>query len=270
MLSIGELSRATALTVKALRHYHERGLLVPAHVDARTGYRFYDRAAVERAGTIRALREMDFSLDDIAAILADCEDDADTLAYLEAHRAEISAQLSHLRTVARALDSVIQREKEARAMQDHEFQIEDKTLPAQRIVGVRTRGSFGQSGAVFKRLGRALGFHIAGKASMLIYDEEYKEGDADFEPFFPVKRSKSSLPDDMHLRELPGGRALCLVHRGPYDQIGPVYARLLLAARERGLEPQVPTREVYLKGPGMIFAGNPAKYLTEVQLPVRS
>jgi effector-binding domain-containing protein len=34
------------------------------------------------------------------------------------------------------------------------------------------------------------------------------------------------------------------------------------------LEPLSPTREVYLKGPGMIFRGNPRKYLTEIQVLV--
>lgn len=267
MVSIGELSRATALTVKALRHYHERGLLMPARVDPRTGYRFYDGAAFERARAIKALRALDFSLDDIGAILADCGDDADTLAFLEAHRAEIAARLSHLRAVSRALDSVIQQEKEARAMNDHAFQIEEKTLPTQLIAGIRTHGHFAQCGDVFKRLGRALGFGIGGKASMLVYDEEYKEGDADFEPFFPVKRRKR-VPEDVRLRELAGGRALCLVHRGPYDRIAEVYGRLFLEIRERGLRPLTPSREVYLKGPGMIFEGNPARYLTEVQVLV--
>jgi MerR family regulatory protein len=39
-LSIGEYSRATCLSVKTLRHYHEVGLLEPAHVDPSSGYRY--------------------------------------------------------------------------------------------------------------------------------------------------------------------------------------------------------------------------------------
>ncbi|GJF02846.1 MerR family transcriptional regulator [Pseudonocardia sp. D17] len=41
LLTIGAFSRATLLSPKALRGYHESGLLVPAVVDARTGYRGY-------------------------------------------------------------------------------------------------------------------------------------------------------------------------------------------------------------------------------------
>jgi DNA-binding transcriptional MerR regulator len=36
-LSIGDFSRMTYLSVKALRHYHEQGVLAPAEVDAATG-----------------------------------------------------------------------------------------------------------------------------------------------------------------------------------------------------------------------------------------
>jgi hypothetical protein len=40
-LSIGSFSRVSGLTVKALRHYDEIGLLEPARVDEWTGYRYY-------------------------------------------------------------------------------------------------------------------------------------------------------------------------------------------------------------------------------------
>ena len=38
--------------------------------------------------------------------------------------------------------------------------------------------------------------------------------------------------------------------------------------QEKGYEIAVPCREVYLKGPGMIFRGNPQNYLTEIQISV--
>ena len=39
MLRIGEFSKLSMLTVKALRYYEKEGLLVPSSVDERTGYR---------------------------------------------------------------------------------------------------------------------------------------------------------------------------------------------------------------------------------------
>ena len=62
---------------------------------------------------------------------------------------------------------------------------------------------------------------------------------------------------------------MTLLHRGPYDQLGRSYEILLDYIKQRGYEIQVPSREVYLKGPGLIFKGNPNKYLTEIQMLVR-
>ena len=77
LMPIGRFSRLTGLTVKALRHYAELGLLPPAAVDPETGYRSYSTAQVGRAEWIRTLRLLELPLDDIATILA--TDDAATL-----------------------------------------------------------------------------------------------------------------------------------------------------------------------------------------------
>src|ERR1043166_5233461 len=69
MLSIGRFADASGLTVKALRHYDEIGLLVPARVDPDNGYRYYDAAQVEDAVTIRRLRALELPLDEIGALL---------------------------------------------------------------------------------------------------------------------------------------------------------------------------------------------------------
>ena len=142
MLSIGELSRATALTVKTLRHYHERGILVPTHVNPSSGYRYYGERAVERAGVIKALKELAFSLDDIAAILEDCSDDAEAVHFLEEQRAAIGARLAHLRSITTALDTVIRNEREAKKMENNTFTIEDKEIAPQLVAGIRMHGRF--------------------------------------------------------------------------------------------------------------------------------
>ena len=72
--------------------------------------------------------------------------------------------------------------------------------------------------------------------------------------------------DGVSVRELPGGRAITLIHKGPYDTLGHSYAKIIQYLKSNGHAPQCPTREVYLKGPGMIFKGNPKNYLTEIQM----
>lgn len=97
----------------------------------------------------------------------------------------------------------------------------------------------------------------------LHYDAEYKEAAADFEACFPVRAIVEA--DGVDVRELPGGPCVALVYHRPYDQLGRSCARVLQYLKEKGYKTLLPTREVYLKGPGMIFKGNPRHYLTEIQ-----
>jgi DNA-binding transcriptional MerR regulator len=68
-LSIGDFSRATLLSVKSLRHYHEVGLLEPAGVDPATGWRRYSADQIPTAQVIRRFRALEMPLDDIHAVL---------------------------------------------------------------------------------------------------------------------------------------------------------------------------------------------------------
>src|SRR5579864_711129 len=68
-LSIGDFSRATHLSVKMLRHYHELGLLEPVEVDSDSGYRRYAAEQIVKAQIIRRFRDLEMPLDDIQIVL---------------------------------------------------------------------------------------------------------------------------------------------------------------------------------------------------------
>lgn len=69
MLKIGDFSKLSHLTVKALRFYEKEGLLIPSHTDQWTGYRYYETNQLESAARIKAYRQLDLSVDEIKAIL---------------------------------------------------------------------------------------------------------------------------------------------------------------------------------------------------------
>ncbi len=267
LFSIGEFSQISGLSVKALRFYDENGLLKPAQVDAGTGYRFYDAAATERAWVIARLRELQFSLGDIAAILAGCGDEADLLEHLARQRRAVEERLRAGRKVAKALAQMIAAERAAAQLAAAgKFTFEEKLLPPLLVAGLRMKGRYEECGRAFSTLGRALGRHFAGKPLCLYYDGEFREDDADFEPCFPL-RGPAAAPDGIVVRTLPATRCLSLIHQGPYRQLGRSYKRILAEARHREFTVTPPTREVYHKGPGLIFKGNAQNYLTEIQLP---
>ena len=70
LLSIGEFASATQLSPKALRLYDEQQLLLPARIDAVSGYRYYRSDQVALGRLIRTLREMDLPLADIAQVVS--------------------------------------------------------------------------------------------------------------------------------------------------------------------------------------------------------
>ena len=262
MFSIGEFSKITGLSVKTLRFYHEQGLLEPSYVDRDTGYRYYDQRQIETARAIAELRGLEFSLAEIQQILQ-LTGDQEFVAALEQHRAELEQKIKAFRAVARSLDKFIQQQREA-IMSTGSAHVEERLVEPVLVAAIRMQGRYGDCGTGFARLGRSFGRHICGKPIMLHHDREYHEDDANFEVCMPIRRRAAA--DGIEVRELPGGRCLSLVHKGPYDQLGPAYAKLLTYARERGYQIVMPTREVYLKGPGMIFRGNPKNYLTEIQM----
>jgi DNA-binding transcriptional MerR regulator len=105
LLTIGRFSRLTGLTIDALRHYDELGLLRPASVDAQTGYRRYAEDQVPPARAIARLRALDLSLADIAAILVGDGDAPDRI--LRRQLADVSARAARLQHIAHGLRMLI-------------------------------------------------------------------------------------------------------------------------------------------------------------------
>ena len=70
LVSIGEFSRLSRLSPKALRLYDDLGLLVPDHVDAATGYRWYADTQLDQARVVALLRRIGVPLAQIRDMLA--------------------------------------------------------------------------------------------------------------------------------------------------------------------------------------------------------
>ncbi len=88
-IGIGEFARRSRLSLKALRLYDERGVLVPARVDEVSGYRYYDLAQLEAARLVAMLRQLDLPLAAIKELLA-C-DPVDAAERIAAHWREVES-----------------------------------------------------------------------------------------------------------------------------------------------------------------------------------
>ena len=76
--------------------------------------RFYDTSKVEKARVIMRLRQMEFSIEDIAAVLGECSDEADILNYLERQKNVLQQRIQEDRDIVRSLNEIIAKEKSAR------------------------------------------------------------------------------------------------------------------------------------------------------------
>ena len=177
--SIGEFSQITGLSVKTLRFYHEKGILTPSSVDEATGYRFYDSGKIEKARVIMRLRAMEFSIEDIAAVLGECSDEVDILNYLARQKNQLQQRIQEDRDIVRSLNEIIAKEKSAKQiLESNHFSVEEKTVEPMLVAGVRMKGKYSDCGAGFSQLGKAIGRYISGKALCLYYDSEYQIGRA--------------------------------------------------------------------------------------------
>ena len=112
LLTIGELARATGLTVRTIRYWSDEGVLTPV---ARSpgGYRLYDAGSAARLELIRTLRELGLGLADVRRVLAGERTVAEVAA---AHVSALDAQIRQLKTTRAVLSSVARRGSSAEEM----------------------------------------------------------------------------------------------------------------------------------------------------------
>ena len=245
LLSIGRFAFASGLTVKALRHYDEIGLLRPAHVDGSSGYRYYDPVQLRDAIAIRRLRRLEVPLDEIRVLIGA---DRETLrAGLARHRKRVDK-----RPLLAEIDRLIAREEELVPLEDMEIEVRD--VLELRLASVIRQLHIDEIAETMPR-------HVDSVAAWI--------GERDAAPVGPpVGVFRSGDREDWHLVEVgwpveagfdpddrlgvhvyPASKAAVYEHRGPYEELDPVAQRFIAAVGLRGLRYTQPIRIEYLSDP---------------------
>lgn len=268
LFTIGEFSKITGLTVKTLRHYHDIKILVPIHIDSESDYRYYNNSQIEKAKAITLLKNLNLTLPEISEVLSKYSDDSQMLVFFEKHVSEILQKIKELNKTSKTINELIKKEREAEMiLSKSQFNVEEKNIESVLVASIRYEGKYSECGKYFGAIGKSFGRFINGKAFNLYYDLEFKADNADIESCMPIKKGKSS--SEIQVKELAGGKGVSLIYKGPYDQIGNSYAIIFNYIKSKNYEIIAPIREIYIKGPGMIFKGNPKNYLTEIIVLVK-
>src|SRR4029077_14658490 len=119
-LAIGDFSRATFLSVRMLRHYHELGLLEPVDVDVDNGYRRYAPEQIVTAQVIRRFRDLDMPLEDIQVVLS--APDVETRNRVIAnHVARLEADLAQTQQTVASLRGLLDRPQDTNLAIEHRY-----------------------------------------------------------------------------------------------------------------------------------------------------
>lgn len=264
MYKIGEFSRITNMSIKTLRYYDKEGILVPAKREEDNSYRFYDSDNYERAMLIRKLREFQFSISEIKDVLTLYHNEHDLHYILNEKKEHIQREIDLREKLIKKINASVEfKSKERNTIMNYEINV--KEIPEIKVASIRYKDNYDKCGSYIGKLYKALKGNVNGTCFNLYYDGEYADI-ADIETCVPIRNDVNT--SNISCRMIPKTKAICTMHKGNYENLSHAYKALLDYAKQNNLETAIPIRELYIKGPGMIFKGNPNKYITEIIIPI--
>jgi len=262
MIKIGEFSKLSHITVKALRFYEKEGILKPAFIDEFTGYRFYETSQLLDAAAVKAYRQMGLSLEEIGLIISGEDEERiirDKIRELNEERKSIDVRLS-------IMNSILEDKK-------MKYRVTEKTVGEMTVYSSETvLASYSDIMSWIPALGqRCLELNPGIKCAEPPYefceypDGEYKETDIRIRHSEAVDFAGKG-DDTIFFRTIPETKVLSIYHKGPYDRIGEAYAFIMKYAEQNGYKASGLARECYIDG--IWNKESPEEWLTEIQLPV--
>lgn len=148
-----------------------------------------------------------------------------------------------------------------------EYQIEIRDIEPIRVAYIRYNGIATGANKVFPNVFKSIRGKTNGAPfiSYLVMNQETKMGEMEL----CVPTAEVPSGNGIEVKEMPRIKAVCVTHIGPYENIYNAYEAINTYAAEHGLQLQLPFREVFIKGPGMILKGNPDKYITQIIFPIK-
>ncbi len=263
MYKIGEFSKITGLTIKALRYYDEQEILTPS-IRHENSYRIYNEQDFEKAGIIKLLRSFEFSIAEIKDVLSVCNDGDDLHFVLREKQEMIKQNIASEKKRIKELEKYLSPAN--KVLFAHTYEISVKEIAEINVASLRFKGQYSDLDKYVPILYQAVKGLNVGQHFNIYYDEECTE-EADIELCVPIKHSISSTNSEVKQKRLPALKALSTVHIGAYEHLKYAYKALFDYAVSHDLKLLTPSREIYTQSPGMLFKGNPDNYKTEILIP---
>lgn len=251
LMSIGAFSTATLVSIKALRLYHEQGLLVPASVDPASGYRFYRVSQLADAQVIKRLRDLDMPLAAVAEVVR-ARDPEVTRRVIADHERAMRVRMDDLIRVVAELQHIV-------SEPTLHTPVFVRTEPAQHVLAIAESLPNSEHDSYAEFFGRAYPrlyevLQRLGCASPSLSGALYPprvEGDNEVVTAF-VPLPEPQLLDDRAIADgvinlmLPSVTCAVLTHRGSYRSMGDTYRQLGAWVATNATIVDQPVRELYI------------------------
>jgi DNA-binding transcriptional MerR regulator len=271
MFKIGDFSKLTHVSVKALHHYDALGLFQPMQVDEWTGYRYYSFEQLPRLNRILALKDLGFSLEQIRHVLDEAVGAEEIAGMLRLRQAELEQQVEDSRERLKRVEmrlSLIQKEGK---MPSHEIVLKSvvpiwvvsarELVPSpeqmrERCIALMQKIDEAVKNRKLPSTGTNLAiYHSNSEAGIDVEMAYFLEGD--------------NPPQGEGVSKLPAIEMASVVYRGSYDDfaaVGALHVALGQWIEANGYTVVGASREIYLQPPSNL--GNGLVGVMELQYPV--
>lgn len=268
-LKIGEFSKMMQVTVKTLRHYEQRGLLMPEEVDKWTGYRYYSISQMQRLNAIRDLQRQGFTLEEIKELFDDGAQmpGVELLTQkIEETERQLQLLVERRRQLLRWLDS----HKQKNTMEKFNIQSLPEIIVASHREVIADYSALGalcvnKIGPEMQRLGCKC--PLPGYCFTIEHNTEYAPSTIDIEYCEQVEEMgvDSGIIQFKRLSAVP--KALCMKHVGPYERFYESYTEAFKYMEEQGFKIAGKPRTTYIDG--VWNQEDPEKWVSIIQIPIQ-
>jgi DNA-binding transcriptional MerR regulator len=260
MYKIGDFSQLARISVRTLRLYDELDLLKPAQVDRLTGYRQYDASQLPRLNRILALKDLGFSLEQIAQLLREDMPAERLRGMMLMKRADVERELEENQARLSRVEARLRQIENEGNLSPYDVTL--KEVPSMKIASTKSTVPtldevIGARQGMFKNIYNWLEKNRIepGKPELAFYpDQEYVEQDIQLETAVPLGVSPSDAPPPspdggIFIHELPAVPTMAsVIHHGRFGDVNDAITALCQWAGDNGYMPVGAFREIHLFG----------------------
>lgn len=264
MLKIGEFARLGNVSIRALRFYHEEGLLAPAHVDPASSYRSYDARQLRELQDIRLYKDLGFSLAEIRELLREKPSPVELHGILNERRVQLKQRIEEDLGRLAKIDARMQTTDGGANELDWCVQLQE-IQPVWVVASREKIRRYDEADEMFIELERRVGREVlAGKRAAFWHTCEKDGPQIDCEAVRFLKRPMSPLRG-IRTYQMPAGRVASVFHLGTDQTIPQAYRALHVWIKRNGFVSEGPKCEIYWIEPQ---EGKREESLTEIRLPI--